>query len=55
METKGTVKDSVKDSIENTIKKNNKGTAITYNTYINKRKRSIRFKAFILIIQYVKL
>ena len=50
MEVKGTIKDFIKDSIKNTAKENNKGTIIIYNTYINKGKCNIGFKAFILVI-----
>ena len=59
MEAKGIIKDSVKDfvkdSTEDTAKENNKGVTIVYNTYINKKKRSIGFRVFILVIQYIKL
>ena len=44
------VKDSIKDFIKNTAKKDNKGAVITYNTYINKERRSVGFRAFILTI-----
>ena len=50
MEAKGIVKDSVEDFIEDTAKENNKGTTTTYNTYINKKKRSVRFRTLILAI-----
>ena len=50
IEAKGTVKDSVKDSIEDAAKEDNKGTVIAYNTYINKKRHSVGFKAFILAI-----
>ena len=50
METKGTIKDSTKDSIKDTAKKDNKGTTTAYNTYINKKRYSIRFRTFILAI-----
>ena len=55
IKAKGTVKDFAKDFIKDTIKKNNKGVAITYNTYINKKKRNVGFRAFILAIQHIKL
>ena len=52
VEAKGTVKDSVKDFIKDTtLKENNKGTVITYNTYINRERRSsIGLKPLILAI-----
>ena len=50
MEAEGTVEDSVEDSIKDTIKEDNKGAATAYNTYINRERRSIRFKTFILVI-----
>ena len=50
METEGTVKDFVKDSIEDAVKENNKGATTAYNTYVNKGRYSVRFRAFILAI-----
>ena len=55
VEAEGTVKDFIKDFIENTVKKNDKGIIITYNTYINRKRCSVRFRVFILVIQYIKL
>ena len=43
VKTKGTVKDFIKDFIKDTAKENNKGVITIYNTYINKKRRSIRF------------
>ena len=50
VEAEGIVKDFIEDSIEDTVKKNDKGITIIYNTYINKGRCSVRFKAFILVI-----
>ena len=48
IEAKGIIKDSIKDFIKDTAKKDNKGTAIVYNTYINGKRRSVGFRVFIL-------
>ena len=50
MKAKGIVKDFIEDFIEDTAKENNKGVIIIYNTYINKGKRNIGFRALILAI-----
>ena len=55
VQAKGTIKDFIEDFIKDTAKEDNKGTVTTYNTYINKKKRSIAFKALILTIQHIKL
>ena len=50
MEVKGIIEDFIEDFIEDAIKKDNKGTVIIYNTYINKGRCSIGFRVFILVI-----
>ena len=50
MEAKGTIEDFVEDFIEDTVKENDKGVVVIYNTYVNRGRRSIGFKAFILVI-----
>ena len=50
MEAEGTVEDFVKDFIKDIVKEDNKGAVIIYNTYINGRRCSVGFKAFILVI-----
>ena len=50
VEAEGTAEDSAEDSTEDAAKEDNKGAATIYNTYINKGRRSIGFKVFILVI-----
>ena len=55
IKAEGTIEDFIKNFIKDAAKENNKGTVTAYNTYINKERYSVRFKAFILVIQYIKL
>ena len=50
VEAKGIIKDFIEDFIKDTAKEDNKGIVIIYNTYVNRGKRSIGFRVFILVI-----